>query len=112
MWPLFPLPDVHHGAPVRVVLGLAQDFARGRGDIAFAEEDEAGEVLERVPSAHPKYTWGGLRMRSRIASSTAAMVLGTAVPSARKTRNPPISSPLRGRGPRIPTRRAPSPRGK
>ena len=41
--------DVDHRAPLGVGLGLSQDLVRDGRDVALAEEDETGEVLQRIP---------------------------------------------------------------
>ena len=46
--------DVDPGAAGAVRFGLAQDLPGDRGDLALAEEEEAQEVGEGLPSVHSK----------------------------------------------------------
>ena len=43
-----PSADVDRGAALGVGLGPAEDLARDGGDVALAEEGEAGQIAERV----------------------------------------------------------------
>ena len=73
------------GRRSRIRLGPAQDFVGHRGDITLAEEDELGQVLERI-AFHPAKVDVRLEpVTSWIWSSTAAIVFGTDGPSTLST---------------------------
>ena len=82
------------GPPGGVGLGLAQDLAGHRRDVALAEEHVAGQVQQRVALGPVEV---GVRPTARrVAAGTAAgprSRWGPPSPRARSTRWPPTSSP-------------------
>ena len=77
-----------------VRIGLTQDLAGDGRDVSLTEDDEAGQVLQRVPLDPAEVGVRFLPVRSRMASKVAASPLGTDALSTWSTRNPEISLPL------------------